>query len=153
MFLSPRMIVILVRVARLPSSCERDDSRRFSFCGFGLNGADEAGRLWCWKDNPAVGRGHRGLRLDLDLVYCEEYCNLRVGFNNAALAMLFQVFEMAPTLYMVEVRKAMGDTLDYHTVKTCFINTWFQLLQSFELFEVDARASDFCLFIIQNRGS
>ena len=30
---------------------------------------------------------------------------------------LFQVFEMAPSLYMIEVQKAMGDTLRYHKVK------------------------------------
>jgi hypothetical protein len=27
-----------------------------------------------------------------------------------------QVFEVAPSLYLVEVRKAAGDTLDYHKV-------------------------------------
>ncbi|KAG0558061.1 hypothetical protein KC19_10G001800 [Ceratodon purpureus] len=30
------------------------------------------------------------------------------------LAVAIEVFEMAPTLFMIEVRKAMGDTLDYH---------------------------------------
>jgi hypothetical protein len=29
---------------------------------------------------------------------------------------MWQVFEVAPSLFMVEVRKAVGDTLEYHKV-------------------------------------
>jgi hypothetical protein len=31
---------------------------------------------------------------------------------------VWQVFEVAPSLYMIEVRKAAGDTLEYHKVGT-----------------------------------
>ncbi len=31
---------------------------------------------------------------------------------------MWQVFEVAPSLYMIEVRKAAGDTLEYHKVGT-----------------------------------
>lgn len=30
--------------------------------------------------------------------------------------LLFQIFEVAPSLYMVEVRKSGGDTLEFHNV-------------------------------------
>lgn len=36
------------------------------------------------------------------------------GRTDHQLAVAIEVFEMAPSLYMIEVRKAMGDTLRYH---------------------------------------
>lgn len=34
--------------------------------------------------------------------------------NAGQLAVAIEVFEVAPSLFMVEVRKAVGDTLEYH---------------------------------------
>jgi hypothetical protein len=31
----------------------------------------------------------------------------------------FQIFEVAPSLFMVDVRKVAGDTLEYHRVCSC----------------------------------
>nr|ACQ83479.1 CBL-interacting protein kinase 07 [Physcomitrium patens] len=36
------------------------------------------------------------------------------GKINQHLAVAIEVFEMAPSVFMIEVRKAMGDTLEYH---------------------------------------
>lgn len=41
-----------------------------------------------------------------------------------------QVFEVAPSLYMVEVRKAVGDTLEYHKVNMRPVNSLVYGLKS-----------------------
>lgn len=50
------------------------------------------------------------------------------------LAMSFQVFEMAPSLFMIEVRKAMGDTLDYHKVRSTLFITCIRVDNSQSVF-------------------
>jgi hypothetical protein len=39
------------------------------------------------------------------------------------LIALYQVFEVAPSLFMVDVRKVAGDTLEYHRVCSLILRT------------------------------
>ena len=36
-----------------------------------------------------------------------------------------QIYEVAPSLYMVELRKAGGDTLEFHKVGSPLMNSWY----------------------------
>lgn len=38
--------------------------------------------------------------------------------SNAFLSVDFQILEVAPSLYMVEMRKSEGDTLEFHKVSS-----------------------------------
>eukprot|EP00246_Nothoceros_aenigmaticus_P013210 TRINITY_DN4459_c0_g2_i1.p1 TRINITY_DN4459_c0_g2~~TRINITY_DN4459_c0_g2_i1.p1 ORF type:complete len:142 (+),score=15.63 TRINITY_DN4459_c0_g2_i1:507-932(+) len=42
------------------------------------------------------------------------------GVRAGHLAVAIEVFEVAPSLYMIEVRKAVGDTLEYHKFYKAF---------------------------------
>lgn len=43
------------------------------------------------------------------------YSGLRI-VSNAFVSVVFQILEVAPSLYMVELRKSEGDTLEFHKV-------------------------------------
>lgn len=70
--------------------------------------------------------GRNAGRVPRELAVAIEVCFHLIAYKLSSflshsmtpLAMSFQVFEMAPSLFMIEVRKAMGDTLDYHKVRT-----------------------------------
>lgn len=59
--------------------------------------------------------------------FCSIYYFLLENFVSVWLWIMFKiifvscqkVYEVAPCLYMVDVRKAAGDTLDYHKVSFC----------------------------------
>lgn len=42
--------------------------------------------------------------------------------NGIQTNFLFQIFEVAPSLYMVELRKSGGDTLEFHNVCYCNVD-------------------------------
>jgi hypothetical protein len=44
-----------------------------------------------------------------------------------------QIFQVAPSLHMVEVRKAKGDTLEFHKVSLCYFLLGLNILLAFKV--------------------
>lgn len=86
-----------------------------------LNYADEAARWQKWKErSPFSGYWGTDSFLPIWLQYIFNcffaFCLLRRKLIDATCCLWLQVFEVAPSLHMVELRKTGGDTLEFNKV-------------------------------------
>lgn len=80
-----------------------------------------SGVIYSWSSQMRLENVKAGRKGNLNIateVFIRELRNVYLIFSGLdCLPVDFQVFQVAPSIHMVEVRKAKGDTLEFHKVR------------------------------------